>query len=171
MWRLHLPKLPPPRQIWDTSRATFVSLLDSEKVELFVWPYYIALMWWGFYGIFLGAPLTYVVDVMGPRFYDMWLWMHIQGTAEVMIGLTIKDKYLGLWWQLGGNFSMGLVLLAYEIAAYIAWGEAAYSFFAIAPYVVGCIFLSLIVVRKLYLSIHKPARDDWLARLLPGEEI
>lgn len=169
---MRLPKIsiPPPREVWSTSRKTFVTFLDNEKVELYVWPYYLSLMWWGLYGTFFGAPLTYVVDVMGPQFYDLWLWMHILGTAEVMVGLTIKDKYLGLWLQLGGNFSMALVLLAYEIAAFIAWGEAAYSFFAIAPYVVGCVFLSLTVVRKLYLTTHKPARDDWLARLLPGED-
>jgi len=48
--RLRLPKIrlphpPSPRQVWNTSRSTFVGFLDSEKVELFVWPYYIALMW------------------------------------------------------------------------------------------------------------------------------
>jgi len=172
--RLRLPKIrlphpPSPRQVWNTSRSTFVGFLDSEKVELFVWPYYGALMWWGFYGTFFDAPLGYVQEVMGQPFYDMWIWMHILGTAEVLVGLTIKNKYLGLWLQLGGNFSMGMVLLAYEIAAWITWGEAAYSFAAIAPYVVGCLFLSLTVVRKLYLATHTPARDQWLARFLPEE--
>lgn len=140
----------------------FINQLDTENVKLYVWPYYLTLFFFGVIATILhgrnGVPTTYVASVMGPLFYTIWTWQLILGTSEVMVGLVIPWKYFGLWLQLGGNFGMSLALLAYEIAAFTIWGPAAFSFFAIAPYVLGCLFLSATVVRKLYL-IHHIARE------------
>jgi hypothetical protein len=131
----------------------FVGMLDSETVKLFVWPYYLTLFAWGIYGSFFAAPPTIVLPAMGRIVYNLWVWQHMTGTSLVMIGLLWPNKYIGLWLQLGGNFTMFLVLLAYEVSGIYEswWGQGTYSLFAIAPYVLGCLFLAMTCVRKLYL--------------------
>jgi hypothetical protein len=134
----------------------FMSLLDSESVKLYVWPYYLALWLFGTLSVFAPAmgmarPKTVVELVMGNPFYQAWVWVMILGTTQVMVGLVWSNKYTGLLLQLGGNGSAALVLFAYEIAAYSVWGYAAFSFYVIGPYVLGCVFLSLTALRKLYL--------------------
>ena len=132
-------------------RAGFLKLLDTENVKLYVWPYYLTLWAFGFCSVVSTVPLTYVQPVMGAGFYQVWVIMMIVGTTMVMSGLLWRNKYTGLLLQLGGNGTMALVLSAYEVAAFDIWGQAAFSFFAIAPYVLGCLFLSMTCLRKLHL--------------------
>lgn len=146
--------------------AWFTMMLDSENVRLFVWPYYSSLLAWGIYASIWAWPLSIVEPVMGPLVYQAWLWLFIPGTLFVMVGLGLRrgDKpisemgtallftdYLGLWMQLGGHTCMGLLLAAYEVSIVRGgyWREPLFSFFAIAPYVLGCMFLALQAGRKL----------------------
>jgi hypothetical protein len=150
-----------PRRFWRWARNGFLHALDTETVVLFVWPYYITLFAWGFFSFILGQhPANQVQDVMGEFFYQIWLIGHMVGTTEVMVGLVLPNKYVGLFLQLGGNASMALMLFAYELSAFKEWGISAYSFFAIAPYVVGCCFLTATCIRKLYLTLRFPAGRD-----------
>lgn len=158
---LHLPE---PVQ---NAVARFWVLLDSETVRLFVWPFYLALQAWAIYGIFFAAPIEFVQAVMGAFAYDLWLWMCLAGTSSVLTGLALRRggtpvaqmswpmlyrDYLGLWMQLGGHLCMFLVLAVYEVSAIRGahWGQAAFSIFALAPYVLGCLFLALQTARKLW---------------------
>lgn len=143
------------RRYWRRARDGFLHALDTETVVLFVWPYYLSLFAWGFFSLILGhQTMSQVRDIMGPFFYIIWLVGHLIGTTEVMVGLVLPDKYVGLWLQLGGNITMAMMLFAYELSAFKEWGVGAYSFFAIAPYVVGCCFLSATCTRKIYLILH-----------------
>lgn len=134
-----------------TIRSGFVKMLDTENVKLYVWPYYLTLWAFGFCSVISTVPLTFVEPEFGGSFYQTWVIMMIVGTTLVMTGLMWTNKYTGLILQLGGNATMGLVLAAYEVAAYRVWGPAAFSFFAIAPYVLGCTFLAMTCWRKLHL--------------------
>lgn len=148
---MRLPTFAGLKRIPATTRAGFIKLLDTENVKLYVWPYYLTLWVFGFCSVVSTVPLTYVSPVMGSTFYQMWVIMMIVGTSLVMCGLLWSNKYTGLLLQLGGNGTMALVLAAYEVAAFDIWGQAAFSFFAIAPYVLGCTFLSITCIRKLWL--------------------
>jgi hypothetical protein len=149
------------RALPETTRVGFVKMLDTENVKLYVWPYYLTLWAFGFCSIISTVPLTYVWPVMGDWFYQAWIAMMIVGTTLVMVGLLWRNKYTGLLLQRGGNASMALVLAAYEVAAFDIWGPAAFSFFAIAPYVLGCCFLTMTCVRKLWLikRVHSAGLD------------
>lgn len=144
----------------------FTKMLDSENVRLFVWPYYISLLAWGVYATIWAWPINVVEPVMGRTAYLIWVWMFIPGTLFVMIGLVLRhggkpiaemgpvllfSDYLGLWMQLGGHACMGLLLFAYEVSIVKGgfWGQPLFSFFAIAPYVLGCVFLTAQTGRKL----------------------
>lgn len=147
-------------------RTTFDSMLDSETVRLFVWPFYLGLLAWGVYASIWAWPLSIVEAVMGRSLYLAWLWMHIPGTLFVMIGLALRhggkpldemgpillfSDYLGLYMQRGGHICMGLLLFMYEVSVVKGgyWGQPLYSFFVIAPYVLGCGFLALQTHRKI----------------------
>lgn len=143
-------------------------------MRLFVWPFYLGLLCWGIYGTFFSAPIPIVYPVMGNLLYSAWVWINIPGTLSVMIGLAMRHggkpiaqmtapmlfrDYMGLWLQLGGHMCMFFALLAYELAAVRGayWGYAAFSIFALAPYVLGCFFLALQTARKLWRgeSLHQ----------------
>jgi hypothetical protein len=147
--------------------ARFWELLDSETVRLFVWPFYFGLLAWGIYAVFWAEPPTLIKDALGPPVYNVWNWCNIVGTLSVMAGLILRHggapigqltnpqaerDYLGLILQTGGHATMFLVLLAYEVAGVMGayWGQGAFSLFAIAPYVIGCLFLALQTLRKLW---------------------
>ncbi|CAA0134551.1 Uncharacterised protein [Mycolicibacterium vanbaalenii] len=155
----------------------FWALLDSETVRLFVWPFFIGLLCWGIYGTFFSAPIQFVYPVMGEAWYNIWIWMHIPGPAAVLAGLMMRRggtpiaqmstpmlfrDYMGLWLQLGGYVTMFFALLYYEISAIQAthWGASAFSVFALAPYVLGCLFLALQTGRKLWRgeTLHRATR-------------
>lgn len=159
--------------------ARFWALLDSETVRLFVWPYYISLLAWALYGTFFSAPVQIVDPVMGHLFYNLWLWVQIPGTLFVMVGLAIRhggksiaemttpmllSDYIGLWMQLGGHLCMFFVLLAFEVAGITGayWGQAVFSLYAIAPYTLGCLMLTLQTARKLWHGerLHRATRGD-----------
>lgn len=157
----------------------FWELLDSETVRLFVWPYYLALLAWGIYATIFAQPISVIEPVMGHAFYNLWVWLQIPGTLFVLVGLVMRhggkplhemgpvllfSDYLGLWMQTGGHACMGLLLLAYEVAIVRGgfWGQPLFSFFAIAPFVLGCMFLALQTGRKLRhgaLLARHPAND------------
>jgi hypothetical protein len=149
--------------------SRFWYLLDSESVRLFVWPYYFFLLLWGIYASIWAQPISIVEPALGHWFYNFWVWMQIPGTLSVMIGLVLRHggksvfemtspalfrDYLGLWMQFGGHSCMGFILAAYEIAAIRTayWGQAVFSIFAIAPFVLGCAFLALQTARKLVVA-------------------
>lgn len=144
----------------------FWDLLDSETVRLFVWPFYIALFGAGVYLTFCAQTISIVEPVMGHVFYNLWVWLHIPGTLFVLVGLVMRHggkplhemgavllftDYLGLWMQTAGHCCMGLLLAAYEISVVKGgfWGQPLYSLFALAPYVLGCVFLALQTGRKI----------------------
>lgn len=154
----------------------FWHILDSESVRLFVWPYYLALLAWAVYAAAWAQPIAFVEAVMGHTFWNLWVWIQIPGTLSVMIGLGLRhggkpvaqmsapalfSDYLGLWMQLGGHLCMGFVLAAYEIAAVQGayWGQATFSIFVVAPFVLGCIFLALGTGRKLWYAEHLYRRN------------
>lgn len=151
------------RDFWDG----FWSLLDSENVRLFVWPYYMSLLMWGLYAAFWAQGISIVEPEMGHTAYVAWVWAHILGTLSVMIGLLLREggktlaemttlmlfrDWMGLWLQLGGHVCMGLVLIAYEFSgirgAY--FGQGVYSLFLVPPYIIGCVFLTMQTGRKLW---------------------
>lgn len=158
--------------------SRFWQLLDSETVRLFVWPFYFGLFCWGVYGSVWAQPLALVEDTMGHVFYDLWVWTCLAGTLTVLTGLAMRhggksitemtgpmllSDYIGLWMQVGGHICMGLVLFAFEVAAIDGsyFGEAVFSVFAIAPYTLGCAFLALQTLRKLWHGekLHRATRD------------
>ncbi|GAA2436236.1 hypothetical protein [Mycolicibacterium llatzerense] len=145
----------------------FWTLLDSENVRLFVWPYYLSLLAWGIYAAAWADAITIVEPEMGHITYVAWIWAHLIGTVSVMTGLVLREggktlnemtavslfrDWMGLWLQLGGHVCMGLVLILYETSgirgAY--FGQGVYSLFLVPPYIIGCTFLSLQTGRKLW---------------------
>lgn len=138
-------------KFWQRLSGGFLNLLDTENVKLYVWPYYLALWSFGVTALLAEVPLTLIMPVMGNAFYLVWVIVMVSGTTQVMTGLVISRKDIGLWLQLGGNVSCALVLAAYEVAAWATWGFAAFTFYVVGPYVLGCIFLALTVIRKIYL--------------------
>lgn len=121
----------------------------------------------------------FVEDVMGHTFYNLWVWTCVAGTLTVMIGLVLRhggksiaqmtdpmllSDYVGLWMQVGGHVCMGLVLFAYEVSAIQGayFGQAVFSVFVIAPYVLGCQFLAIQCLRKLWHGekLHRTTRGD-----------
>lgn len=156
--------MPPPVE---RAVTRFWELIDSETVRLFVWPFYFGLLCWGIYGTFFAAPIQFVYPVMGETLYNVWVWIHIPGTLAVLVGLILRHggtplaqmttpmlfrDYMGLWMQLGGHVCMFFALLTYELSAIRGayWGFAAFSIFALAPYVLGCLFLAIQTGRKLW---------------------
>lgn len=145
----------------------FWEMLDSETVRLFVWPFYTGLLAWGIYATFWSAPVQIVETVMGHTVYNAWVWLTIAGTLSVMTGLVLRHggapigkitnpqaerDYIALWLQTGGHACMFCVLLAFEVAGVNGsyWGQATFSLFAIAPYVLGVLFLGMQTARKLW---------------------
>jgi hypothetical protein len=151
-------------RLWRALRqaaTSFFEQLDSESVRLFVWPYYIALLAWAIYATLAAQPITSVEIAE--------VWMTIPGTLFVMIGLVLhhggkpihemsgpqlfKD-YLGLWMQVGGHVCMFFVLLAFDITAIGIWSQATFvghaTVFILGPYVLGCVYLALQTIRKLW---------------------
>jgi hypothetical protein len=144
----------------------FWALLDSETVRLFIWPYYAFLLLWGIYALVWADPPLLLGATMEPPVYTVWNVFIIIGTTAVMTGLVFRHggapigqltnaeadrDYLGLLLQTGGHACMFFVLLAYEIAGVQAayWGQGVFSLFALAPYVIGCFFLTLQTLQKL----------------------
>jgi len=144
----------------------FWTLLDSENVRLFVWPYYIALLAWGIYAAAWADAISIVEPEMGHVAYVAWVWAHIVGTLSVMSGLLLREggktlaemttvalfrDWMGLWLQLGGHFCMGLVLSLYEVAGFRGayFGQGVYSLALVPPFIIGCTFLCLQAGRKL----------------------
>lgn len=155
--------------------AKFWVLMDSESVLPFVWIYYIALLLWGIYATIWAQPINVVDQIMGHTVYNAWVWIQIPATLSVMTGLALRqDKavahemsdrqlfrdYMGLWMQVGGHSCMFFVLLTFEIAAVAGghWGDGAFSIFAIAPYVLGCLFLMLQTGRKAVFALVREGK-------------
>jgi hypothetical protein len=133
-------------------KAALWKAICTDRVRPFVWLYYLALLGWGIYGTFFAAPATYVLPVMGRQVYDAWVWLQVIAPSIVMFGLWIEDTAesvrlirAAIHLQTGGHACMFWVLLAYEVSAITAtaWGEGTYSIFAISPYVIGCLLLSV----------------------------
>lgn len=134
----------------------FWSTVFTDKVRPFVWVYYAALLIWGIYGTFFSAPATYVQPVMGHVVYSLWVWLHIAGTLIVISGLWLEGRTntdgadtplekVAVQLQTGGHACMFFVLFGYEVSAITAtaFGEGVYSIFVIAPYVLGCLMLTV----------------------------
>ena len=145
----------------------FWTLLDSENVRLFVWPYYLFLLAWGIYAAVWADVIGIVEPEMGHVAYVSWVWAHIVGTLSVMAGLLLREggktlaemntvalfrDWMGLWLQLGGHFCMCMVLVLYEVSGIRGsyFGQAIYSQFLVPPFIIGCTFLCLQTGRKLY---------------------
>lgn len=140
-----------------TLLKAFWSTVFTDKVRPFVWVYYAALFIWGVYGTFFSAPVTYVQPVMGHMVYNLWVWLHVLGTSVVMAGLYVEGRThtddahdtplerVAIQIQTGGHACMFFVLLGYEVSAIAetAFGEGVYGIFVIAPYVAGCILLTV----------------------------
>lgn len=158
------------------ARKKFWALLDSESVRLFVWPYYLALLGYGFWAVCHKWPYNVVEPVMGPEIYHAWASMHIPGTLFVLIGLLIRYHrysiskmgkfllfldYLGLHMQRGGHACMAIILGMFETSMIIGYTNGiiiqTYVMFLVAPYVLGCVFLTAQVHRKIVLGerLHK----------------
>jgi hypothetical protein len=138
-------------------KAVLWNAVHSDKVRPFIWVYYIPLLLWGMYGTFFAGPATYVGPVMGRGMYDVWIWLHLVGPVVVMFGLAVEDSaddehlaQIGVVLQASGHAGMFWVLLIYEISALAAtyWGQGTYSIFALAPYVAGCLLLTVQCVVK-----------------------
>src|SRR2546425_1174632 len=90
-------------------------------------------------------PDVVVVDRPGTLFVLIgWMLRPDRKTASRMGPVMRLSRYRGMWMQVGGHACMGLVLLAFEVAAIKGpyWGQATFSVFVIAPYVLGCVFLT-----------------------------
>jgi hypothetical protein len=146
------------RQLAAKITTVLLEAVLSEDLRSFVAMYYVPLLAWGVYGTFFAGPATYVAPVMGHLVYDVWVWLCVIGTLVVMLGLRVEDKAggdkhlirTGLVLQGGGHACMFWVLLAYEMSALSAtyWGQGTFSIFAVAPYVVGCLRLTIQSVYK-----------------------
>jgi hypothetical protein len=148
----------------------FWKLLDSETVRLFVWPFYMGLFAFGVYAECWLNPVNALSAAMGSGHYELWVWTQITATLAVMIGLAVRHggkpvaemssrllwvDWMGLILQIGGHICMFWVLLDFEIYATrtINWTHDVvriYAVFALAPYVLGCLFLALQVGRKIW---------------------
>jgi hypothetical protein len=158
--------------LMENARRKFWALLDSESVRLFVWPYYIALLAFGVWALIHKWPYNVVETVMGPTVYHAWAFMHIPGTLFVMIGLAIRYHrytisrmgkfllfldYLGLHLQRGGHACMAIILAMFETSMIVGYMHGiiiiqTYVIFLVSPYVLGCVFLTLQVHRKIVLG-------------------
>jgi hypothetical protein len=159
-----------------SARKKFWALLDSESVRLFVWPYYLALLAYGGWALSHRWPYSIVEPIMGATIYHGWALMHIPGTLFVMIGLGIRYHrytisrmgkfllfldYLGLHMQRAGHACMAIILGMFEACAISGYfrgiDQQTYVIFLVTPYVLGCVFLTLQVHRKIVLGerLHK----------------
>ena len=136
----------------DKIKRALWRVILSDQVRPFVWVYSVALLVWGIYDTFFAAPATYVLPVMGQLVYDGWVWLHIIAPSIVMCGFILEDTAKsirlirhGVHLSTGGLACIFFILLAYEVSAISAttWGEGTYSIFAIAPYVAGCLLLTV----------------------------
>jgi hypothetical protein len=142
----------------DKIKTALWRVILSDKVRPFIWVYSAALLIYGIYATFFGAPATYVLRVMGHLVYDGWVWLLILAPSIVMCGLIVEDTAKsirlvrhGVHLQTGGLACMFFILLSYEVSAISAtvWGEDTFSIFAIAPYVLGCLILTVQGVVKI----------------------
>jgi hypothetical protein len=162
----------------------------SQSVRPYIWLYYLPLWLWGLYVALFAAPVTYVQPVMGSWVYGVWAWMHLIAPSVVMFALHLEHKAefddtsdvliiedlrlhldalsrVSIRMQTGGHASMFFVLLAYEISATYeaAWGLGAcgpdiYSIFVIAPYVFGCLLLTVQGSAKIVVAERAVRRDE-----------
>lgn len=159
------------------ARASFWKTMRSTQVRPFIWVYYIALLAWGIYGTFFGAPPTYVRATMGAALYDVWVWLHIGGTLTVMTGLYLEDvaakrspdvkkllTTIAVRMTTNGHASMFFVLLAYEMSAIYADYQHLpineYSIFITSPYVMGCLLLTAQGIVRMVLGDEDQENDQ-----------
>lgn len=123
---------PPNRR--DTFIRRFWQLIDSEGVELFQWVFYIVIMSSGLYNLTTadGAPIS-VHPAMGGMDYDKWCWLNVTGPAACLIGKMCghMKRFVdgGVWFQLTGDATLSLAVLAYVIAVFHveSWGRGMYG--------------------------------------------
>lgn len=158
------------RHLASRIKTAIWKLLLNKEVRPFIWLYYLPLWAWGVFGTFFEGPATYVLPIMGQAAYQLWVWTCFIGTTVVMIGLRLEEgnrgqnharetswrdylAYMGLGQQCGGHACMFGVLLSFEICAIVAFRRGTdmdpFTLFAISPYVVGCLLLTLQTLAQL----------------------
>lgn len=149
-------------------RQRILSFIISDSVRNFIWIYYFAFFWWGFYGSVFAHPINLIVEPMGQFWYNVWVWTPIPATIIALGGLALRHggspadeitgpfqkraDFLGLWMQVGGHVCMFIVLLVFEITgiAGMYWGQPVFSVFLLAPYCLGVAVLAFQCVYKLH---------------------
>lgn len=147
----------------------FNEQVDSETVRLFIWPYYAGLLAFDLLAMAFIPDDNALSRQMGGPHYRFWLWVMLTGIAAVLIGLLLRHggkptkdmttkllaaDWMGLSLQVGGHLCMFWVLLDFEIEVFhlITWWTDVVRIFAwcaLWPYVLGCLFLTYGVVRKI----------------------
>lgn len=156
------------RRVRDRLRA----LLASDSVRNFIWIFYIGFLAWGFWGTFWAYPIDLIIDPMGIKVYDAWVWMPLLAIPTALLGLVLRHggspadeidgnllrrDFLGLWMQVGGHLCQAVTLAVY-IGAGIYGAQhrqPIVSVFVFVPYLVSVLILAAQCVYKIHLGRQK----------------
>lgn len=168
-------------------KAWLLNKLDSDSVRpwvpMYYWPWFV----WAILATFWLPPVTLIQEGMDSKLaYTLWVWAAIPGTFGPIMGLWMRHggsslqalpkllllrDWMGLIFQAGGHAICCVLLIMFEISAWI--GVANYSgpqpyagltvFAAVmlTPWMLGTATLCAQCVRKLQraLAAEKEARE------------
>ncbi|WP_280389789.1 hypothetical protein [Nocardia wallacei] len=118
------------------ARRRFLAIVDSDELRLFQYTVYFSMALSGFYMGFLGSPgvvrnelgalmncIWVILTALGPVVAALGAWMVALGERRVLDAEACGGGgriYWGWYLQLGGDFSVMMVCLAYVIAVFSA---------------------------------------------------
>lgn len=166
-------------------KAWWIEKLDNDSVRPWVPMYYYPWLAWALLATFWLPPVNIIEEGMGSVVYMFWVVLAIPGTLGPIMGLRMRHggsavqamsvllllrDWMGLIFQAGGHAVSCVLLLMFEIAAWIgAWnyeGPQAYAGLTIfaavmlIPWTSGTAMLCAQCLRKIQrgLQIERRAR-------------
>lgn len=116
--------------------ARFWALIDSETVRLYQAVMYTCYAFAGIYMASYGRPPSTVQRAMGEWAHTTWVVLMVTCPLLVLLGARFfnrdsgaRNRYSGLWLQLGGNLGVTLALAAYVASVLKSpwWGTGVFA--------------------------------------------
>lgn len=166
----------------DRLKAWWSRKLDNDSVRQWVPPYCAIWLTWGILAVFWLPPVDLIEDGMGHIAYEAWLWISIFANLGPIVGLWMREggetvehimnmttpfllkDWMGLSFQAGGHAIASLMLLQFQIAAWIGvsnyTGPNAYAGLTVfaacmlLPWTFGSALLSAQCCRKIQKALQ-----------------
>lgn len=160
-------------------KAWLLAKLDEDSVRPWVPMYCAAWLSWAICALIWLPPVSTIVDSMTPVGYYMWVAVAIPGNLGPIVGMWMRRgdmaiqnmstalllrDWMGLFFQAGGHLVCNILLIAFQISAWIAVltydGPAVYAgmtlfcSFMLAPWTIGVLALFAQCVRKIQRGIE-----------------